>query len=202
MCRHLAPVGLVTILWLLFRALTTSALAIEPQGTITTASNQTQGGLTINFTLSEALDVSSTPSRNFISYHVPNSPTTLMLHSFGSTIPTNELLKTIGISVKIVLDNINHLGGKTPIDSGFFVHQHMFRNHDEVNITVGDFREIGLPMNYFILCDVLRGIGEFVLMQSGTAREVQFEVEVKEIGYLGSGHVDHRKNATPTSTVA
>lgn len=71
----------------------------------------------------------------------------------------------------------------------------------EVLLSVADFREVGRPMTYFVLCDVLRGLGEFMMgAEVGTEAaaererwfgEVGFEVEVERAGYVASGGVSY-----------
>lgn len=198
MYRHLALV-LVTPLWLLLHALTTTALAIAPQRSAITPFNQTQGESTFNLTLSQSLiNETLTPWQNLIPYRVPNSPTTLLFHSFGPTIPANEILPTIAFAIGIAFDFIGEGRGRKPIASGFFVYTQGFPNHDEVELTVGDFREVGRSMTYHALFDVLRGIGEFMLLPGQKTQELEFEVEVQGLGYVGTGHVDLKSVATST----
>lgn len=193
MYRHLALVS-VTILWPLFYALKTPALAILSQGTAITAFNQTQSESTLNITLFEGLSNETfTPSQNFIPYRIPNSPTTLLFHSFGPMIPDMELLQSVTFAVGIVYDYIGEQKGTNPIAKGIFEFSHEFLNGDEVGITVADFREMGRSMTYRVLWDVLRGIGEFALL--GNFRELHYEVEVQGIGYLATGHVGYNNTA-------
>ena len=197
MYRHLA------LFWLLFHVLTTTALAIVSRATIITIFNQTQGESTINLTNSESLlNEAIAPTQNFISYRVPHSPTTLLFHGFGPRIPLNELLQTVGFAVTIALKYIGEGRGRTPIVNGFFVYEHEFVNRDEVQITIGDFREIGRSLTYYALYDVMRGIGEFMVLPGQRTQELEFEVEVQGIGYVGTGHVDYKPAATSTSSVA
>lgn len=197
MHRHLAVV-LVIRLWFAFHTLKVDALATAPQGSITTAVHQTDSPSTpLNLILPHSL-----LNETFIPYHVPNSPTTLMFHSFGPAFPPDELLRAVAFAVGLAYDEVADQGGKARIIGGHFVYNHEFLNRKEVEIAVADFREIGLPMTYFILVDVLRGIGEFVLLRGRRAHEVQFEVEVKGLGHLGSGHVEYKPAAPSTSAVA
>ena len=201
MYHHLALVSVI-LLCLPFHTLTTIALAIAPQGTIVTAFNKTQGTPTLNLTLSENfLDPTLTASQNFISYRVPHSPTTLLFHSFGTRIPVDELLQTIAIAVRITYKYIGEGRGRTPVAHGFFAYTNKFLNLDQLDITVGDFRESGRPMTYYALFDVLRGVGEFMLLPEQETQELEFEVEVQGIGYVGTGHVDYKPFETPTSNI-
>lgn len=204
MHRHLAFV-LMLLLWHYFHALAVDALAIAPQSSIITAINQTEMSRTVALTVPKApLNGTLAPLHSAVTYHVENSPTTLLLHSFGSLIPANELLQAIATAVGIAFDYIGEGKGDKPIVTGLFSYSHEFLNQNVVNITVGDFREIGRPMNYNVLCDTLRGIGEFALLQERRPEEMSFEVDVKDKGYLGSGHVDYQPAAPPrpTSSVA
>ena len=202
MYRH--PAIVLAILSLpALHALQVDALVTTPQGSTITAVDRNESLLTLNLTLPKGpFNKTLTTPQNFISYRVPNSPTTLLFHSFSSTIPTDEILRAVALAVGIAYDNVVEKGGKSLIAKGLFIYSHEFLTLAEVAITVGDFREIGLPMTYSILCDVLRGIGEFVLFRGRAAQEMYFEVEVENSGYLGTGHVDYKPAATPTSSVA
>ena len=196
MHHHLAAV-LVFRLWFAFHTLKVDALATAPQGSITTAVNQTESPSTLNLILPHSL-----LNETFIPYHVPNSPTSLMFHGFGPAFPPDELLRAVAFAVGIAYDEVADQGGIARIIGGHFMYNHEFLNRKEVEIAVADFREIGLPMTYFILVDVLRGIGEFVVLRGRVAHEVQFEVEVKGLGHLGSGHVEYKSAPPSTSAVA
>lgn len=184
--------------------LTTSALAIASQGSIVTVTNGTYGASMLNLTLSESpLNNTLTPSQNFISYHVPNSPATLLIHNLGPTIPVEELLRSIAFAVRIPYTQIGEGNGKTPIAGhGLFKYKHEFLNHEKVEIAVADFREIGKVMTYFILFDVVSGIGQFMISPGQTAREVDFEVDYEGVGYVGTGHISYKKAKAPASSVA
>ena len=189
---------------MLLRTLATSVLAVASQGTVHAATNQTHGQSALNLTPSDYLfNKTLTPSQNFISYRVPNSPTTLLIHHLGPTIPVNELLKTVAFAVEIIYTGIGEGHGRTPIaNNGYFDYTHEFINHDEIEIKVADFREIGKAMTYYMLLDVLEGAGQFMISPGQEPRELDFEVEVDEIGYVGTGHIYLRKVEAPTSSVA
>lgn len=191
-------------LWMLVRTFTTSALAIASQGTVLTATNQTHGKPNPNLTNSKYLiNDTLTPPQNFISYHVPNSPTTLLLHHLGPTIPLVELLQTVALAVEIIYKGIGEGRGRTPIaNHGYFDYSHEFLNHDEIEIIVADFREMGKAMSYYVLFDVVRGAGQFMISPEQHPRELDFEVEVEEVGYVGTGHVSYKKVETSASSVA
>ena len=202
MYRHPAIV-LAILSWPALHALQVDALVTTLQGSTITAVDQNENSSTLNLTLPKGpINKTFTAPQNFISYRVPHSPTTLLFHSFSSTIPTDEMLRAVALAVGIAFDNISEKGGKAHIARGFFVYSHEFLTLAVVGITVGDFREIGLPMTYYILRDVLRGIGEFILLRGQGAQELQFEVEVQGLGYLGTGHVDYKPAPTPTMSVA
>lgn len=202
MYPHLVLV-LATLLWLPFHPFTTTALDVARYGPIATASNQTQGKSNLKLTPSAGFpNKTLAPSRNFISYHVPHSPTTLQFHGFGSSIPVDELLQTVALAVGVIFKYLNKGEGRTPIATGVFVFTHEFRNHDELEIIVGDFREIGRPMTYNALFDVVRGVGEFMIVPGHKTQEVEFEAEIQGLGYVGTGHVDYKPAEVSTSRVA
>ena len=170
------------------------ALAVTPQGSISPP--------TLGITAPQSLPNETTqPPQNFISYHVPNSRTTLDFHSFERPIPIDYVLRTVSFAVSIAFDHISDHKGRIPIVGGIFVFSHQFTDRKTVEIVVNDFREDGKPMTYFVLMDVLRGLGEFALIQGNPAKEVSFEVSVEGIGYLATGHVDFKDVAPSTSAV-
>ena len=57
-------------------------------------------------------------------------------------------------------------------------------------------------MTYYVLFDVVRGVGQFMISPEQDARELDFEVEVDEVGYVGTGHVYYKKVEAPTTSVA
>lgn len=189
---------------MLFCALTTPAVATASHGTIVTPNNQTRGKSTLNLTPSGfLLNETLTPSQNYIIYRVPNSQTTLLIHHLGPLIPVEEILRSIAFAVRIFYTNIREGRGHEPIaHHGYFKYKHEFLNHDEVGITVADSREIGKVMTNFILFDVVSGVGQFMISPGQEARELEFEVDVDGVGYVGTGHVFYKKAAAPTSSVA
>lgn len=124
-----------------------------------------------------------------------------MLHAFGPTIPTDEILRAVALAVGIAFDKIVECGGEVLIAKGHFVYSHVFTNRDEIILSVSDFRETGGPMTYYNLRDALRGVGEFFLGRR-VAQEVQFEVDIEDKGYRGTGHVDYKPARPSTSAVA
>ena len=199
MYRHLILVS-ITFLWPLSPglAMTTPGIAapekiIAPlnQSLTESALNLTHKGFLFNETL--------THQQNYISYRVPNSLATLMFHSLGSPIPTNELLQCIAFAVSATHAFIMQGRGLDPISTGFFQFTHEYLNDDEVEIVVADFREIGRAMTYFELLDVVRGIGEFMIRPGQESQELSFEAEFEGRGYLGTGHVGFKPSPTSTS---
>ena len=194
MYRHLAFVLTIHSL-LALHTPKLDALAVTPRGSISPS--------TLHLTVPQSLlNETIAPPQNFISYHVPNSPTTLDFHSFELTVPIDYILRAVAFAVGIAYEHISDNQGRAPIAKGIFKYTHEFKDGRTVKITVNDFREDGKPMTYFVLLDVLRGLGEFVLQRGSPAREVSFEVEVARIGYLGTGHVDYVDVALSTSAVA
>ena len=51
-------------------------------------------------------------------------------------------------------------------------------------------------MTYNVLFDVVRGAGSFMISPEQYPRELDFEVEVQEVGYVGTGHVYYKKFET------
>ena len=191
MYRHLAFVLIIYSLLALY-TLKVDALAVTPQGSISPP--------TLHLTVPQRLlNETNAPPQNFVSYHVPNSPTTLEFHSFELTVPIDYFLRSIALAVGIVYDQVSERKGMMLIAGGIFGYSHEFGDGKEVVITVNDFREDGKPMTYFVLFDVLRGLGEFALQRGPPAREVSFEVEVAKIGYLATGYVDYKDTAPSTS---
>ena len=87
MYRHLILVS-ITLLWLLSAGLTRTA----PEDIIPPL-DQTPAELTLNLTRKGSLfNETLTHLQNFISYRVPNSPATLLVHSLGSPIPSDQLV--------------------------------------------------------------------------------------------------------------
>ena len=179
------------------------ALAIAPPETTVTSFNQTQAESVLNLTLSKGhLNETPTPLQNFISYRVPDSPTTLIFHGFGSAIPVAKLVQAVALAVSVTVSSIEEGRGRFPIPNGLFNFTHEFLDRKEIEIFVGDFREIGRPMSYVALFDVIRGVGEFMIMPGQRSQETEFEVEIQDLGYVGTGHVDYKPIATSASRVA
>ena len=198
-------------LWLVFHAgqkadaLPTLISPHQQQPTVTARTNQTETLSILNLSaFSKSLPLNNTfaPSQSFITYHIPFSPTTLMFHHFGLSIPADDLDRAVTMSVNICLHNIATKQGDTPITTGTFLYTYEFLNHMEVEISVADFREIGRPMTYYVLCDLLRGIGQFAKLPEQKAQELTFEVDVQERGYVGTGHVSYTSIAPSPSTTS
>ena len=131
------------------------------------------------------------PSEGFVPYRVPRSHTTLFFHHFGPRPPTLYILDALALSLVRVLKLTKGGKGKDNIRDGMFIHTHVFPNNDNVSITVWDFREVGKPMNYYMLRDTLVGIAEFMGGPEREVTPVSYEIEVDERGYVGTGHIDY-----------
>lgn len=178
------------------------ALAVAPQGSIITAIHQSESSSTFNLTIPPSLrNHTFTSAESFITYHVSRSPVILMLHGFGPTIPTDEILRAVALAVGIAFDKIVECGGEVLMAKGIFVYSHVFTNRDEIILSVSDFRETGGSMTYYNLRDALRGVGEFFLGRR-RAQELQFEVNVEDQGYRGTGHIDYKPARRSSSAVA
>lgn len=180
----------------------TTGTALSPQRSpnllVTKAQNFTNG--TLSDTPSTPSNRSVFPSSDFIQYKVNNTPTTLYFHTFGPVVPDKEVLETIAEALAICLRYVIDGRGRKPIAMGYFQYIHQFKNKDEVSFVVADFREDGRPMEYFILADVLNGIGGYMSDPKHGWTEVSFEVEVRKEGYVGTGHLDRR--AAPSSAAS
>jgi len=131
-----------------------------------------------------------------IIYKVPRTPTTLEIHSFGSPIPADEILTGLASAVGKALQFLRKSDGNEPIaNRGYFRYSQSFPGDSEFILVLADFREIGKEITYFVLRDVLRGLGEFVMSPEGRYSEFGFEVVMENGGYVGSGHVDYRPGA-------
>lgn len=144
----------------------------------------------INETLSSASETLN-HTGGLIPFRVKDSPTTLDFHDIGRPIPINALLQTVTAAVAVAFKFVGSGNGHKNISLGWFRYQQPFADAGMVEIAVGDFRELGRPINYFILSDILRGIAEFMMLTRYGYHEVRFEVEVKGLGYAASGHVNY-----------
>ena len=145
-----------------------------------------------------------------IKYPVPKCSMTLDLWGLSSDLPHNEALISMhGVIGKIYgsLAGLPSQGksGRSPIDDGYFNYSAEYIEGSTVDFVVGDFRELGRPLTWYMLCDVARGISEFLRSGKWTYTEMTFDVEVEGIGRVGLGHFGWTKKgptSTPTSTVA
>lgn len=141
-----------------------------------------------------AINGTFSPS-GLIPFKVKESPTTLWFYDFGPTIPPSELLQTmtaaIAVATRFALTNRGHRN----IAKGWFRYQQPFIDGGTVEFAVGDFRENGKPMTYFVLCDILRGMTDFMMRPEYGYREIRFQVEVEGVGSVGSGRVNHTRAA-------
>lgn len=130
------------------------------------------------------------PPQNFLPYNVPRSPVTILFHGFGLEIGLEEVLQTITGAITIAFGYVVDSRGSEPIANGYLSYKHSFHNKHEVEFAVGDFREVGRPMTYYVLADVLRGIWDFMMLPEQKFTEVRFEIEQTGVGYVGSGFIE------------
>lgn len=126
-----------------------------------------------------------------IHFKIRDCPTALDFHDFGAPIPSYILLQTMTAASDVALEFVVAGKGHHNIYLGWFRYQQPFDGGGLVDFAVGDFRELGRPMNYFVLCDIMRGIAEFMMLPQYGYHELRFEVEVKGLGYAGSGRVKY-----------
>lgn len=131
------------------------------------------------------------PPQGLIPYRVRGSSTTLFFHSFGITIPSSYMLQCLSLSLTLILQVTLDGRGKDLISNGYFNHTHLMRNGAKVAVVVGDFREVGRPMDYYNVRDMLSGIGDFVTEPDRGITTLSYEIEVDNKGYVGTGHVDY-----------
>lgn len=131
----------------------------------------------------------------FIRYKVPHTTTTLDFHNFGSPIPGEEVLQAIASAMGIVFDFISEKKGSTPIANGVFSHTRVFKDGGTVLVTLGDFREIGHPITYSVLCGVIRGLGDFIIMPLQRYQTMHFEIERDKV-YVGTGRIGYTPKPT------
>lgn len=197
---HLAIVLRIP-LWLLVYTYTIDALAIAPQGSISTEVHQSDSSSTFNLTYPPSLrNHTVTSPESYIPYHVSKSPVILMFHGFGPTIPYDDILRAVALAIGIAFDKIDQRGGDNLMTKGFFSYTHVTIKRDAITLSVADFRETGKPMTYYNLRDALRGVGEFFLMRK-KGQELQFEIDVEHEGYRGTGHVEYKPAKRSMSAV-
>jgi len=138
-------------------------------------------------------------TEGLIRFKVQDCPTTLDFHAFGPSIPANVLLQSITAAIAIAFEFVRSGNGHKNIHLGWFRYQQPFFEGGVVDFAVGDFKEIGRPINYLVLCDILRGIAEFMMLPQYGYHEIRFEVEVKGSGYVASGRVNY---TPPPVTIA
>lgn len=138
-------------------------------------------------------------SQNFLPYNVPHSPITILFYNIGPELGLEAILQTITGAISIAFGHVADRQGSEPIANGFFKYTHLFPPRLEVTFAVGDFREVGRPMTYYVLSDLIRGIGDFMMLPGQRYTEARFEVEQRGVGYVGSGYIA-QEAAGPTST--
>ena len=125
-----------------------------------------------------------------IPFHVKGSPTTLLFHTFGRSIPLSMLIQSVSLSLTVIIEPILEGKGQDLIPQGVFMRTHVMPTGDKVTISVADFRELRKPMTYLMLRDTLSAIGSFVTEKEYEATTLSYEIEVEGKGYVGTGHVD------------
>ena len=56
-------------------------------------------------------------------------------------------------------------------------------------VSVCDFCQVGKPMNWVQLGDLLKGMGRFLKDEWKTYQEMSFSIVVDEVGLVGTGHL-------------
>lgn len=141
-------------------------------------------------------------ANGFVPFKIPKSFLTMYFYDFGVSLPVSEVLISLNMALRIPLAEIRKLHGERPIPNGYFRFTQEFNGSDSIVITLGDFREIGLPITYYTLCDVIRGIGLFMMVPEQGYMETRFEVENKGSGHVGSGRIGRVFGPTATANVA
>ena len=143
-------------------------------------------------------DSSATTHATYIPYKVPNTNTTLELHSFGSDLATIDVVFTIAPALAKVVRHTIMGRGENPIASGHFRYTHESKSGNMTRFSVADFREDRRPMTWNVLVDTLKGITDFMKEPEHGYKEVSFEVEEDGVGYVGTGYFEHVSSPSPT----
>ena len=138
-----------------------SALSTQLPFNLFLTSSKTITNATLNAAPIAPPEPNGTKLSTYVPYKVHNTPVTLEFHSFGSTLPPNEVIFTIAPAMSGVLRHCVMGGGGSPILSGYFRYTHKYDSGNITRISVGDFREMGQPpMSWDILADTLKGIAD------------------------------------------
>lgn len=153
-------------------------------------------------TIENPLNRSVTASENFIPYRIPHSAVTILFHGLDPEIGLEAVLQTITGAISIAIAHIADMEGNEPILNGYFSYTHSFPKMMQVTFAIGDFRELGRPMTYTVLAELLRGIGDFMMLPGQKYTDARFEVEQTGRGYIGSGYIEQTvaSAARPTLT--
>ena len=123
-------------------------------------------------------------------FRVPHSHTTLGFYGFGLYIPDIKALRFFTRATINVTSIISESGGEE-IPFGQYSYTLDFADKDVISLVVSDFREIGKPLTFLRLNEVVRGIPQFLIPQQWY-RELNLEVVVDGSGHVASGHVEYR----------
>lgn len=141
-------------------------------------------------------------AQGLVPFKVPDSKTTMHFYDFGASLSAKDMMLTLSSAVRIPTIAVVGSRRDRPINKGYYRFTQTLSEGDRIRLVVGDFSEIGHPMTYLVLCDVIRGIGEFASSPDNHYREMRFEVDVEEVGHVGSGHIAQipKPTATPSIT--
>ncbi|KAL9636363.1 MAG: hypothetical protein Q9164_002860 [Protoblastenia rupestris] len=158
---------------------------------------QTHNASKVSTTVSPKISLLGRPSYtkgkdDFITYHIAGTPTTLSFHSFGENIPAIKFLSTFKMARDIV-ENVVQKFGNEPITSGYWEYTMRFMDGDTISCILGDYRELGHPLRYERLLDVVEGLPQYMIEQ-GSFKNVYFEIELDKEGSVGSGRVQFNKS--------
>ena len=125
-----------------------------------------------------------------IRFHVPRSPTTLEFHHFGNPISQHKVIRMFA-HVALGVAPVAERSGTEAMTFGHFVYNQVNQeDRDVISLIVTDFREIGKPLLYDRLLDVVTGIPQFMITRD-VSKELTFEVEVDGDEYVATGHIDY-----------
>ncbi len=167
-----------------------AALSSQLSSNVTLASSKNITNATLSAAPLTLPNPNVTTILTYVPYKVRNTEVTLGLHSFGSILSDDEVIFTITPAMSKVLHHCVMGRGGRPILLGYFRYTHQFDSGNIIRFSVGDFREIGRPMTWYILADTLKGLYDFMKQPEQRYTEVSFEVEQEGIGHVGSGRLE------------
>ena len=138
--------------------------------------------------------------KDWTQFEVPRTSLTMFFHDLGREIGINGVVETISGAIVVITSHIAR--GEEKITYGYFDYTQVLANKHQIRLGVGDFREIGRPMTWYLLLSVVRGIGDFMMQADQKFTEARFEIDKKTIGYVGTGYIEQIKPAprpSPTS---